>query len=350
MADWYSVAWPLLRQLNPESAHGMALRALRRGMTPRPAAVVAENLQRTLWGLDFPNPVGLAAGFDKDGEVPDQVLDLGFGFTEVGSITPEPQPGNPQPRLFRLIEDRGVINRMGFNSKGLEIARQNLSARPRRGIVGVNLGKNKTSPDAAADYIRGVEILGPLADYLVVNVSSPNTPGLRALQGREELSHLLSAVKAARDGLQTQPPLLLKIAPDLTDEDKADTAAVVLDLAIDGLIATNTTITRPDSLSAASRTEIGGLSGQPLTDLATRVLSDMYKLTEGKLPLIGVGGIANGRQAYARIRAGASLIQIYSAMIYEGPGLAARINRELSDLLTADGFTKLSDAVGVDCR
>ncbi|GAB6054191.1 quinone-dependent dihydroorotate dehydrogenase [Magnetospira thiophila] len=348
MGDWYSLAWPLLRQLNPETAHGLALWSLRRGLTPRPPSVEAPNLRCRLWGLDFPNPVGLAAGFDKDGEVPDAVLELGFGFTEIGSITPEPQPGNPPPRLFRLIEERGVINRMGFNSQGLEVARKNLAGRPRRGIVGVNLGKNKTSPDAAADYVRGVETLGPYADYLVVNVSSPNTPGLRALQGRAELAALLTAVKAARDSLDERPPLLLKIAPDLTGEDKADIAAVVLDLGIDGLIATNTTITRPDNLTSPHRGESGGLSGQPLTDLSARVLADMYRLTGGRLPLIGVGGIANGQQAYARIRAGASLVQIYSAMVYAGPGLVARIKGELSALLTADGFGSVMDAVGAD--
>ncbi len=348
VTGWYGLVWPLVRRLDPERAHGLALAALKAGLVPSGRPVAEPRLRTTLWGLEFANPLGLAAGFDKEAEAVDAALGLGFGFVEIGSVTPEPQPGNPRPRLFRLPEDGAVINRMGFNSRGLEVARANLERRRRRGVVGINLGKNKTSQDAAADYRKGVVALGPLADYLVVNVSSPNTPGLRALQGRAPLADLLGAVKAARDGLERKPPLLLKIAPDLTDEDKADIAAVVLDLEIDGLIATNTTIARPDGLRGTRRGEAGGLSGRPLLAPSTRVLADMYRLTGGRIPLIGVGGVASGADAYAKIRAGASLVQLYSALVYGGPDLVTRILRDLSARLAADGFNSVAEAVGAD--
>ena len=302
------------------------------------------------WGLDFPNPLGLAAGFDKNGEVPDAMLGLGFGFTEIGSVTPRPQPGNPQPRLFRLSDDHAVINRMGFNNRGLEAAAARLAARARTGIVGANLGKNKDTEDAASDYVKGVEILGPLADYLVINVSSPNTPGLRALQGRAPLEALIGKTREAVARLPAPKPLLLKIAPDLTEEDRADIADVALASGLDGLIVTNTTIARPDSLRSASAREAGGLSGAPLFEPSTRLLGEMYKLTGGKIVLVGVGGIGSGEQAYAKIRAGASLLQLYSALIYGGPPLITRINRDLAAFLKRDGFSTLAQAVGADHR
>ncbi len=349
MTDWYRLAWPLIRRIDPERAHGLALAALKGGLVPDARPVADARLASTVWGLSFPNPLGLAAGFDKDAEAVDAALGLGFGFVEVGSITPQPQPGNPRPRLFRLPEDRAVINRMGFNSRGHAVARANLARRRGRGgIVGVNLGRNKASPDATADYRRGVETLGPLADYLVVNVSSPNTPGLRALQGRDPLHDLLSAVKAARDGLDRRPPLLLKIAPDLTEDDKTDIAAVVLELGIDGLIATNTTVDRPDGLRGRSRAEAGGLSGRPLFAPSTGVLADMHRLTAGRIPLIGAGGVASGADAYAKIRNGASLVQLYSGLVYGGPGLVARILSDLAARLARDGFGSVAEAVGAD--
>lgn len=307
-------------------------------------------LASRLWGLDFPNPVGLAAGFDKNGEVPDAMLGQGFGFVEIGSVTPRPQPGNPQPRLFRLSEDKAVINRMGFNNLGLDAAATNLAARKAGGVVGANLGKNKDTEDAAADYVLGVERLGPLADYLVINVSSPNTPGLRALQGRAPLEALIGRVKQAVAALPAPKPLLLKIAPDLTPDDRRDIAEVALETGLDGLIVSNTTIARPISLTSPYAKQTGGLSGAPLFRPSTALLGEMYKLTQGRIPLIGVGGIGSGRQAYAKIRAGASLLQLYSALVYRGPALVNAINRELIHLLRQDGLSHIGEAVGADHR
>lgn len=354
MTDLYRMVWPLVRLLDPEIAHGLAVRALELGLAPKPLVPDDAQLRLNLWGLDFPNPVGLAAGFDKDARVHAAMLGQGFGFVEVGSITPQPQPGNAKPRLFRLEEDLGVINRMGFNSEGHEASRARLQTRDRRlGIVGVNLGKNKLTEDAAGDYEIGARTFGPLADFMVVNVSSPNTPGLRALQGPDALRDLLTRTQAALASV-TQgtkcPALVLKIAPDLTDEDKADIAHVALETGIDGLIVTNTTTARPDSLQSRHKAEGGGLSGRPLFAASTRVLGEMYAATKGQLPLIGVGGIEDGQGAYEKILAGATLVELYSAMVYQGPAIAARVNRELADILKADGFAHVADAVGKGSR
>nr|WP_298683241.1 quinone-dependent dihydroorotate dehydrogenase [uncultured Dongia sp.] len=344
----YRLARPALFALDAENAHRLAVRSLALLPAGKPAAA-SSPLQQRLWGLNFPNPVGLAAGFDKNAECYRGALGLGFGFVEIGSVTPRAQGGNPRPRLFRLVKDRAVINRMGFNNDGIDAVAVRLQPRDARaGIVGVNLGKNKETLDAAADYELGVAALGRLADYLVINVSSPNTPGLRALQGKEPLAALIDRVRIARDKLATRPPLLLKIAPDLTEEDQADIAAVALDHGLDGLIISNTTIARPPLQSIDLASETGGLSGAPLRDPSTALLGRMYRLTQGRLPLIGVGGITTARDAYARIRAGASLVQIYSAMVYEGPGLAARIVAGLPALLKADGFATVAEAVGAD--
>ncbi|NQU56021.1 MAG: quinone-dependent dihydroorotate dehydrogenase [Rhodospirillales bacterium] len=350
MIDLYCLAAPFIRMLDPEVAHGLAIKALNMGLIPAAAGFEDSVLEQTLWGRTFANPVGLAAGFDKNAEVVDAMLGQGFGFVEIGSVTPKPQPGNPRPRLFRLPTDGAVINRMGFNNDGVEAVAARLKKRARKGIVGVNLGKNKDSEDANADYKTGIAKLAALADYLVVNVSSPNTPGLRALQGREPLQALLQSVLAARAEAvpANPPPLLLKIAPDLGDEDKSDIAEVALATGIDGLIATNTTIERPESLHDANAKEAGGLSGRPLLEPSTRVLSEMYHLTEGKIPLIGVGGISCGADAYAKIRAGASLVQFYSAMVYHGPGRVQAIKRELAQLIKADGFSSIGQAIGAD--
>jgi dihydroorotate dehydrogenase len=328
----------------------VTLKLLKAGLVPGRRAVRDPMLASRLWGLDFPNPVGLAAGFDKNGEVPDAMLGQGFGFVEIGSVTPRPQPGNPQPRLFRLSEDKAIVNRMGFNNHGLDAAAANLRARKGGGVVGANLGKNKDSEDAAADYVLGVERLGPLADYLVINVSSPNTPGLRALQGRAPLEALIGRVKAAVAGLPAPKPLLLKIAPDLTADDRRDIAEVALETGLDGLIVSNTTIERPITLTSPHARQSGGLSGAPLFRPSTALLGEMYKLTEGRLPLIGVGGIASGAQAYAKIRAGASLVQLYSALVYRGPALITEINRDLIRLLNRDGFSQIGAAIGADHR
>lgn len=347
--DYYRIAGPLIRLLSPEWAHNLSVSILKTGLVPRQPRIDDPSLKITLWGRTFPNPVGLAAGYDKNAEVTDALLGQGFGFVEVGTVTPKPQPGNPQPRMFRLVEDKAVINRMGFNNEGVERVAGNLTRRRRQaGIVGVNLGKNKTTEDAASDYEKGVQVLGPLADYLVMNVSSPNTPGLRALQGRDALAELVGRVRQAMLLLPDPPPLLLKIAPDLTEQDQRDIADVVLQAELDGLIVSNTTIARPDGLISDNKVEVGGLSGPPLFDPSTRVLSQMYRLTGGRLPLIGVGGIATGAQAYAKIRAGASLVQLYTALIYQGTAQVTRINRELASLLRRDGFATVSAAVGAD--
>ena len=350
MASVYRLIRPALRRLPPEAAHELTLRALELGAVrflgepagrePDPPA-----LAQRLWGLDFPNPVGLAAGYDKDARVPDAMLQLGFGFVEVGTVTPRPQPGNPKPRLFRLEEDRAIINRMGFNSGGLAAVVGRLSKRARCGIVGVNLGRNRDTADAVADYAEGVLRAARLADYLVVNVSSPNTPGLRELQSREILTTLLQRLMRAREEAGRQVPMLVKIAPDLTPEERRDIAEVALDTGIDGLIVSNTTLARPNLISRRAH-EAGGLSGRPLCAPSTALLADMYRLSRGRLPLIGVGGIASAADAYAKIRAGASLVQLYTGLVFAGPDLIGQIKAGLVDLLRRDGFGSIEEAVG----
>lgn len=353
--DLYRAVSFWLRRLDPETAHNVSLWALRQGLGPRTRQADDKILQQRLWGRSFPNPVGLSAGFDKNARVIGPMLDLGFGFVEIGSVTPRPQSGNPKPRLFRLPRDEAVINRLGFNNDGIRAVAQRLEdwrATGQPGVVGVNLGKNKDSADAAADYVAGAEEFERLADYLVVNVSSPNTPGLRALQGREELDDLLAHIQIAVGEVsqEDRPPLLFKIAPDLTEQDKEDIAAVAMERKIDGIIISNTTVSRPDGLHGAARQEGGGLSGKPLTPLANQVLADIYRLTGGEMPLIGVGGIASDTDAYAKIRAGASLVQLYTALIYQGPGLVSRIKKGLAERLRADGFKNVSEAVGADLK
>lgn len=353
MFDHASLTAPLLRLLDAETGHRLAIRALRCGLVRSAPPFDDPLLRQSLWGMTFANPLGSAAGFDKNAEAVDATLALGFGFAEIGTVTPRPQVGNPRPRLFRLVNDEAAINRMGFNNDGLDAVLANLERRRARGgLVAVNLGRNKDSADAVADYVEGVRRAAPVASFLVINVSSPNTPGLRALQRREELGGLLRAVLAARGGAvaEGRPPLLVKIAPDLTADELADIAAVCLDVGIDGIVATNTTVTRPDGLTERQAGEAGGLSGRPLFALSTRVLGDLYRLTGGRLPLIGVGGVASGADAYAKIRAGASLVQLYTAMVYGGPGLVAVIRRELAGLLRADGFASVAEAIGADHR
>jgi dihydroorotate dehydrogenase len=348
MASVTSLALPLLRLLPPERAHRLTIRALAAGWAPRRPAADDASLATRLWGRDFPNPIGLAAGFDKNAEVPDAMLRWGFGFVEIGSVTPRPQAGNPRPRLFRLTRDGAVINRMGFNNDGLDAVQARLAARQRMGILGANLGKNRDSASAAADYSAGVAKLAAHSDYLVVNVSSPNTPGLRDLQRRSDAAMLIAAVIEARAALQLDrpPPMLLKIAPDLTSRDCEDIAIVALDSGIDGLIISNTTVARPPELTSQNAPEPGGLSGRPLFEPSTRLLAEMYRLTAGKLPLIGVGGIESGADAYLKIRAGASLVQLYTALTYHGPALIQRIKQELAALLQRDGFASVAAAVG----
>ena len=352
MIDFYALARPVLRALPPEAAHRLTLAALAAGLGGRAPEPDPPVLAQRLWGRDFPNPVGIGAGFDKDARVPDALLRLGFGFAEIGTVTPRPQPGNPKPRVFRLESDAALINRMGFNSSGLGAATARLAARPRRGpgggIVGVNLGKNRDSTDPIADYAEGVRRTAVLADYLVVNVSSPNTPGLRDLQARGALEALLRALLAARAETGASPPLLVKIAPDLLPEERADIAAVALATGIEGIIVSNTTVARPVGLTSRQAAEAGGLSGRPLFAPSTALLSDIYRLTDGKLPVVGVGGVASAEDAYAKIRAGASLVQLYTALVFAGPALLHSIKAGLAELLRRDGFASVADAVGID--
>ncbi|WP_375460100.1 quinone-dependent dihydroorotate dehydrogenase [uncultured Enterovirga sp.] len=351
----YRAARPAFRLIDPERAHRLAIRALASGIVRTGSPPDDPVLRCRVWGRELPNPIGLAAGFDKHAEVPDELLRLGFGLVEIGTVTPRPQPGNPKPRLFRLTEDEAVINRNGFNSEGLEVYVRRLAGRGRAaGFLGANLGKNKETEDAAADYVAGIAATAPLADYLVVNVSSPNTPGLRDLQGRAAMERLVRACQEARAQAVPEPgrrpPLLVKLAPDLDEAGLEDAAEVALSTGLDGLIMGNTTLSRPADLRSPHRGETGGLSGQPLRDLATRKLADLYRLTEGRLPLVGAGGVASGADAYAKIRAGASLVQLYSALVYEGPGLVRRIKHDLAALLRRDGFASVQDAVGADHR
>ena len=351
----YRLSRPLLHLLDPETAHGVATWVLKHGWTGVDADPDDTVLATRVWDLEFSNPVGLAAGFDKDAEVMNAMLALGFGFVEAGTVTPLPQPGNPKPRLFRLDEDKGAINRFGFNSKGLAAFVERLKERQgRAGIVGANVGKNRDTVDAAGDYAKGIEAVCGLADYLVCNVSSPNTPGLRGLQARDQIQQLIARVMEARArasaGGKRNPPLLIKVGPDLDQQQLRDIAEVALASKIDGLIVGNTTVARPAGLRSRHAGEAGGLSGQPLLAAATACLSDMYRLTAGRIPLVGCGGIASGADAYAKIRAGASLVQLYTSLVFDGPTLVGRIKRELAQRLRADGFNSIKDAVGADHR
>lgn len=334
-----------LRRMDPETAHGLALRALRLGLGPRGGPVTSPRLCATFAGLDLPNPVGLAAGFDKNAVAIDGLAGSGLGFVEVGAVTPRPQDGNPRPRLFRLPEDRGVINRFGFNNQGMEAVAARLERRPAGLVLGVNLGANKDSEDRSGDFARVLARLGPLADFATVNVSSPNTERLRDLQGREALSALLDRVMEARAALPRRIPVLLKVAPDLSEGELADVAEVAERAAIDGLVATNTTLAR-DGLTGRHRAEAGGLSGAPLFRRSTQVLARLAGLTG--LPLLGVGGVSSAEEAFQKIRAGASAVQLYSALAYGGLSLAAEVARGLDALLADHGFASVAQAVGTD--
>ncbi|KAA8528900.1 hypothetical protein F0562_033612 [Nyssa sinensis] len=371
---------PFFALLDAEVAHRLAVSAAARGWVPKEKRPDPLILGLEVWGRRFSNPIGLAAGFDKNAEAVEGLLGLGFGFVEVGSVTPVPQEGNPKPRIFRLREEGAIINRCGFNSEGIVAVAKRLGAQHGKrkldetsstsssssdevklggkagpGILGVNLGKNKTSEDAAADYVQGVHTLSQYADYLVINVSSPNTPGLRQLQGRKQLKDLVKKIQAARDEMQWgeegPPPLLVKIAPDLSKQDLEDIAAVALALRLDGLIISNTTISRPDPVSKDPvAKESGGLSGKPLFNLSTNILKEMYILTKGKIPLIGCGGVSSGEDAYKKIRAGATLVQLYTGFAYGGPALIPQIKAELTQCLERDGFKSIYEAVGADFR
>lgn len=341
------IALSALHTLDPERAHGLSLLALRMGLVPKPGPYTSPRLASTVAGLALPNPVGLAAGYDKNAEALPALMRAGFGWLEVGAATPLPQPGNPKPRLFRLTEDHAAINRFGFNNQGMQAIAQRLAARPNGVPVGLNLGANKTSADRAADFARVLAHCGPHADFATVNVSSPNTEKLRDLQGPAALAGLLAGVMDARATLPTPIPVFLKIAPDLTADELAQIAEVALSSGLSGIIATNTTLSR-DGLHSPQRDQAGGLSGAPLFEKSTRVLAQLSKLTEGRLPLIGVGGISTADQAYAKIRAGASAVQIYTAMVYHGLSLATDIAKGLDALLQRDGYSTIAQAIGTN--
>jgi dihydroorotate dehydrogenase len=346
----YKAVWPLIRQLDPETAHKLTLRLLSigaHGVWPRSADDAS--LRTEVCGLRFPNPVGLAAGFDKDGVAPSGVLALGFGFIELGTVTPRPQAGNPRPRLFRLAEDRAVINRLGFNNKGAEALAARLFRDRPPGIIGINIGANRDSADRVADYISAFDTVAPCADYITINISSPNTKGLRELQRKSELHELITRLQGARDAGARALPLLVKIAPDLSPRELDDIVETVLETRIDGLIISNTTIAR-EGLHSMSAGEEGGLSGVPLFERSTRLLREVYRATHGRVTLVGVGGISSARDAYEKILAGASLVQLYTGLVYEGPGLVTKICQGLASLLKTDGFKHVSEAVGVRSR
>lgn len=335
--------------LDPETAHRLTVKMLKSGLGPR-AAKETPRLAIEIAGLPFSNPLGLAAGFDKNAEAPDAMLGLGFGFVEVGAVTPRPQLGNARPRVFRLREDAAVINRYGFNNDGLDVIGDRLRARDRHGIVGINLGANKDSDDRTEDYVKGIHALAGCVDFYTVNISSPNTPGLRALQDKSALTDLLSRVRSARDQAAEKTPVFLKIAPDLADEDKVDIAEIAQKLSLDALIISNTTIQRPASLRSHSAPEAGGLSGRPLFASSTALLREFYQEIGDAIPLIGVGGISSARDAYEKILSGASLVQLYTALIYEGPALVPQILDDLIGYLDADGFRTIKEAVGAGHR
>lgn len=348
-----NILMPCIRTIDPEIAHNLAIIASKFGIISPRSEQDSARLKSTVWGLEFSNPIGMAAGFDKQGEAVNGLHKIGFGFVEVGSVTPIPQEGNPKPRVFRLHEDKAVINRYGFNSDGHEIVYKRLqnvkNSSDFSGVIGVNLGKNKTSSDHVKDYIDGVKKFGEIADYFVINISSPNTPGLRALQGREILEELITKINKACENLPRKPPLLIKLAPDLNDQERKDIADVINSpkCKVDGLVLSNTTIERPN-LTSLHKDESGGLSGVPLADLSTAMIEEMYRRTNGKIPIIGVGGIFSGADAYKKIKSGASLVQIYTSYIYHGPPIVNRIKKELDELLVKDGYASVQDAVGKD--
>jgi len=342
---WERFGLSIMHRLDPERAHHLAITALKTGLMPASGPVTSPRLATQVAGMEMPNPIGLAAGFDKNAEAITPLSNAGFGFLEVGAATPLPQPGNAKPRLFRLSEDKAAINRFGFNNDGMEIIAKRLQDAPRRVPVGLNLGANKTSDNRAADFARVLSRCGSVVDFATVNVSSPNTEKLRDLQGKAALAALLAGVMEANSKLAARIPIFLKIAPDLSGDELADVAEVAISSRIDGLIATNTTLSR-DALQSAQKSEAGGLSGQPLFEKSTHILAQLSQLTEAKLPIIGVGGVASAEQAYAKIRAGACAVQLYTGLVYGGITLGCRIAQDLDALLARDGHATVAEAIG----
>lgn len=353
----YSLIRPILMRMDPEQAHRLTIKILKTCPLPAASANIHPSLAVTLWNRNIPNPVGLAAGFDKNAEALHAAFRMGFGFVETGTVTPKPQAGNPKPRIFRDIDNEAVINRMGFPNLGLSVYKSNLQnfleKRPRPpGLVGINVGMNKTQTDPARDYCFLMQHLGSMADYLTINISSPNTPGLRDLQSRDAFLDLTAKVLAERErSCAGHPvPVLVKLAPDLNETKQEELARAALDSGIDGLILTNTTLERPAVLNKTFSAEKGGLSGQPLKTKSTEMIRNFYQLTGGRIPIIGLGGIGSAEDAYEKIRAGANLVQLYTALIYKGPGVVKSINDGLARLLQKDGLERIADAVGLDAK
>jgi dihydroorotate dehydrogenase len=345
MSGLFGLGQALLQAIDPESAHDIALKSLELGLYPRAGGPDDRRLAQTVFGLDFPNPIGMAAGFDKNARVPTELLGMGFGFVEVGTLTPRGQSGNSGTRIFRSARDHAIINRLGFNNEGQAAALVRLQERP-KGIVGVNVGAGRDSEDRIADYVTGIERMAQVASYLTVNISSPNTPGLRDLQAPKALDDLLERVQAARQALPRNPPLLVKLAPDLADADLPEVVAVIQAHGVDGIVVSNTTLSRDEVDTIAFARETGGLSGRPLFARSTRMLARVYQITQGKLPLIGVGGIDSGEAALAKIEAGATLLQLYTGLVFEGPGLIGRIKRTLVEAVAKSGVSTVAPLIG----
>jgi dihydroorotate dehydrogenase len=341
----FGLGQALLLVLDPERAHDLAVKSLELGLYPRATEPDDKRLAQRIFGLDFPNPIGMAAGFDKDARVPRELLATGLGFVEVGTLTPRAQSGNPLPRVFRSQADRAIINRLGFNNEGQEAALERLQRRP-TGVVGVNIGAGRDSSDRIADYVSGIERMGSVASYFTVNISSPNTPGLRDLQAPETLDALLKRALTARGALANKPPLLVKLAPDLADADLPEVVDVIVGTGVDGIVVSNTTLMRDGLKDATFARETGGLSGRPLFARSTRMLARVYRLTQGKLPLVGVGGVDSGETAVAKIEAGASLLQLYTGLVFEGPGLIGRIKQALVVAIERAGAHDLKPLIG----
>lgn len=355
MSNLYKIVRPLLFKIDAEKVHSLTIKLMKSGLAPKYSSIDDPALEVDLWGHKFPNPVGVAAGFDKNADVIGPLFNLGFGFVEAGTVTPKPQHGNPTPRIFRCPEHEAVINRMGFPGGGMNLFKDNFakylgSNKKHKGVVGINIGMNKNQTEPVKDYKTLIKMLGPMADYLTINISSPNTPGLRDLQKREPLLELLGAIKEERKKScgDHPPPVLVKLAPDLSEEQQEELAGAILEAGIEGIVLTNTTLNRPSALPETFAAEQGGLSGKPLTHQSTQIIRNFYKLTEGKIPIIGVGGISGARDAYEKIKAGASLVQLYSALVFQGPSIANSINKGLLDLLKADGLANISEAVGMN--
>jgi dihydroorotate dehydrogenase len=346
MSALFGLGQAMLLAFDPERAHELVVKSIELGLYPRADGPDDKRLKQTVFGLDFPNPIGIAAGFDKNARVPRQILEMGFGFAEIGTVTPRAQAGNPTPRVFRSHADRAIVNRLGFNNEGQAAALKRLRNRP-RGIIGVNLGAGRDSKDRIADYVSGIELMAPVASYFTINISSPNTPGLRDLQAPRKLDALLGKIQDARAKLgRDAPPLLVKLAPDLADADLPEVVGVIEANGADGIIISNTTLARDGLLDNAFAREAGGMSGRPAFLRTTRALARVYQLTQGRLPLVGVGGIDSGDAALAKIEAGASLIQLYTGLVFEGPGLIGTIKRALVDAMDAENCETLKPLVG----